>query len=328
MRTTELIETIPPVTRTPDDWAALIKGDLGRAAESIIAAGRHLVEAQAALPHGEWLPLVAKIGISADTAQKFMAISRNPAITNAEHARLLPSSWDTLYHLSRMEPDILETAIADGVVTPNTRRKDAKNLVQEQNRRTPTTARPAPEGRFATFVADPPWRYDNTASRGAAENHFPTMTVEELVDLDVVRKRAADQAHLYLWTTASHLPDAFRVMTAWGFDYKTVLVWCKPQLGMGNYFRMSTELVLFGVRGGLLTQARDIRNWFEAERGAHSAKPLQFYDLVQKASSGPYMELFSRCHARTLQNCMCSKCLLGWEVWGNQSALEMEAPRG
>lgn len=178
----------------------------------------------------------------------------------------------------------------------------------------------APEGKFTTFVADPPWQYGNTSTRGAAENHYGTMTIEQLCDLDVVPSHANDQAHLYLWTTAGHLPQAFEVMAAWGFEYKTYLVWVKPQMGMGNYFRVSTELVLFGVRGGMRTQARDIKNYFEAPRGNHSAKPMLFHDLVAKASPGPYMELFSRCHAASvLHGCTCSKCRLGWTVWGNQA---------
>jgi len=112
----------------------------------------------------------------------------------------------------------------------------------------PVTAVPVvPEGQYATIVADPPWRYGNTSTRGAAEDHYQTMTIDELCELDIARERAAGQAHLYLWTTAGHLPEAFRVMEAWDFTYKTYLVWVKPQMGMGNYFRVSTELVLFGV---------------------------------------------------------------------------------
>lgn len=177
-----------------------------------------------------------------------------------------------------------------------------------------------PEGKFATFVVDPPWRYGNTSTRGAAENHYDTMSIEELCDLDVVRERAADQAHLYLWTTAGHLPDAFAVLAAWGFEYKTYLVWVKPQMGMGNYFRVSTELVLFGVKGGMRTRHRGLKNYFEARRAKHSAKPQAFHDIVQQASPGPYLELFSRCNADSmLTGCQCSKCRLGWSVWGNQS---------
>jgi N6-adenosine-specific RNA methylase IME4 len=90
-------------------------------------------------------------------------------------------------------------------------------------------------------------------------------------------------------------------------------------MGMGNYFRVSTELVLFGIKGELRTRDRAIMNWFEARRGKHSAKPEGFYDMVQRASPGPYLEMFSRCRADRQLVCRCSKCRLGWQVWGNEA---------
>lgn len=117
--------------RTSDEWAALIKADLGRAVESIVAAGRHLIEAQAAVNYGEWLPLVEKIGISSSTAERLMSIARNPVLTNSAHAPNLPTSRETLYRLSKLEPDVLEPAIADGSVTPDMNRDDAAALVRQ-----------------------------------------------------------------------------------------------------------------------------------------------------------------------------------------------------
>lgn len=191
-----------------------------------------------------------------------------------------------------------------------------------------------PAGLFSTIVADPPWRYGNTSTRAAAQNHYNTLSIAQLcgkeelltgpvrnlVD-EVIHPKAADRAHLYLWTTAGHLPEAFKVMEAWGFTYKTYLVWVKPQMGMGNYFRVSTELVLFGVKGDMRTQDMGLVNWFESRRGKHSAKPMKFYDLVAKASPGPYLEMFGRCDAanQVPGTCQCSRCRLGWEVWGNQA---------
>lgn len=166
-----------------------------------------------------------------------------------------------------------------------------------------------PEGVYRTICADPPWQYDNKATRGAAEDHYPTMTVEELCKLPVA-DWADIQAHLYLWTTNGFLRDAFDVLAAWGFEYKTTLVWVKPQIGMGNYFRSSTEYVLFGVRGGLRTLNCNQRNWFEAKRGRHSKKPGLFFDLVEKASPGPYLEMFAR--DRRLSEA-------SWDYWGNEA---------
>jgi len=198
------------------------------------------------------------------------------------------------------------------------------DLTQRGLKRAPVPSVPAVPsvltGQFATIVADPPWRYGNTSTRGAAEDHYPTMSIDQLCELDVARERAAAEAHLYLWATAGHLPDAFRVMEAWGFDYKTYLVWVKPQMGMGNYFRISTELVLFGVKGGLRTNDRGLMNWFEAKRSKHSAKPLIFRELVKKASGGPYLEMFARCRReQMLAGCDCSRCADGWSIWGDET---------
>lgn len=165
-----------------------------------------------------------------------------------------------------------------------------------------------PEGTFATIVADPPWQYDNKATRGAAEDHYPTMTVEQLCALPVTEKAAA-KAHLYLWTTNGFLREAFGVMDAWGFEYKTTLVWVKPQIGMGNYFRSSAEYVLFGIRGGLRTRDCNQPNWFKAPRGRHSKKPGLFFDLVEKVSFPPYLEMFAR--QRRLNP--------DWDYWGNEA---------
>jgi N6-adenosine-specific RNA methylase IME4 len=166
----------------------------------------------------------------------------------------------------------------------------------------------APVGTFATIVADPPWRYDNTSTRGAAADHYPTMTLEDIISLPV-SEWAADQAHLYLWTTNAFLRDSFDILEAWGFDYKTTLVWVKPQIGMGNYFRSSAEYVLFGNRGGLMTRDSNQPNWFEAPRGRHSKKPGYFFDLVEKVSHPPYLEMFAR--QRRLDP--------GWDYWGNEA---------
>jgi N6-adenosine-specific RNA methylase IME4 len=206
--------------------------------------------------------------------------------------------------------------------------------IAKQSRPAPPPAAPPRPilGTFATIVADPPWRYGNTSTRAAAQDHYDTLSIAQLcgeelmpdgtnLAKDVVRPKAAERAHLYLWSTSSHLPDAFAVMAAWGFTYKTYLVWVKPQMGMGNYFRVSTELVLFGVKGDMRTQDMGLMNYFEAGRGKHSAKPHKFYDLVAKASPGPYLEMFARCDTvnQLPGTCQCSGCLRGWEVWGNQA---------
>lgn len=321
--------------RTPDEWADVVRADLARSVGGIVAAGQHLNEAKrttfARLGHGEWLDWVDReLPVGPRTAQRYMKLADHPVLSNATHASHLPPSWDTLVTLSQLDEPALQRAITDGRVTPELQRKEARAVVAEyrirENGNTVPDA-PAVDGEVGTIVADPPWRYGNTSTRGAAQDHYPTMTIEQLCAIDdpekdpaaVALKHTGEQAHLYLWTTAGHLPDAFDVMEAWGFTYKTYLVWVKPQMGMGNYFRVSTELVLFGIKGEIRTRERNIMNHFTERRGKHSAKPESFYDMVAKASPGPYLEMFARCRAGQQLICGCTKCRLGWQVWGNET---------
>lgn len=162
-------------------------------------------------------------------------------------------------------------------------------------------------GQYRTVVADPPWRYDNTSTRGAAEDHYETLTIAELKRLPVA-EWIAPGAHLYLWTTTSFLDRTFSVLPAWGFEYVTNLVWVKPQMGMGNYFRVSHEHVLFGAtRPRTRTLNKSTMSWFEASREKHSAKPESFYDLVERSSPAPRLNMFSRGQGRLNGE---------WDQWG------------
>lgn len=161
--------------------------------------------------------------------------------------------------------------------------------------------------RFPTVYADPPWPYSNTAARGAAEKHYRTMTLKSIRE-EPVQDLIADQAHLHLWTTNAFLREAFDVIRAWGFRYKSCLVWIKPQLGMGNYWRVSHEYLLLGVRGRLPFRDRTCRSWLLVPRTIHSRKPFPFRALVERVSPGPYLELYGREeHPNT-----------DWTVYGNQ----------
>ncbi len=161
--------------------------------------------------------------------------------------------------------------------------------------------------KFATVLADPPWRYSNTSSRGAAENHYATMTVAEIC-AEPVRELTCDQAHLHLWTTNGFLEAAFEVIRAWGFEYKSCLVWTKPIMGMGNYWRVSHEFLLLGVRGRLAFGRNDIPSWIMAPRTRHSRKPYRFRELIEQVSPGPYLEMYGREEQPNSE----------WTVYGNQ----------
>lgn len=160
--------------------------------------------------------------------------------------------------------------------------------------------------KFATIYADPPWQYGNQGTRAATDDHYSTMPVADICALPIALL-AADEAHLHLWTTNAFLFDARTVMESWGFTYKSCFVWCKPKMGIGNYWRVSHEFMLLGVRGSLsFAGRRDEKSWREMPRGKHSAKPEKVRAIIEKVSPGPRIELFAR------------ESNDGWSSWGNQ----------
>lgn len=161
--------------------------------------------------------------------------------------------------------------------------------------------------RFRCLYADPPWRFDNARSRGAAANHYPVMSAEDICKLPVAELSDATGSHLHLWVPVPLLFDAKRVLAAWQFRYKSCLVWCKSgAFGCGNYYRLGHEVLLLGVRGKLRFQDRSLRSWLVAPRTRHSTKPDAIRLMIERASPGPRLELFSR---RTVP---------GWTVYGNE----------
>jgi N6-adenosine-specific RNA methylase IME4 len=178
------------------------------------------------------------------------------------------------------------------------------------------------EGQYATILADPPWQFQNRTGKMAPEHkrllRYPTMELEEILALPI-GKLAAAQSHLYLWVPNALLPEGLRVMAAWGFTYKTNLVWYKIRQdggpdgrGVGFYFRNVTEMVLFGVRGSMRTLAPGRRqvNLLASRKREHSRKPDEIYDLIEACSPGPYLEVFARFQRP------------GWQQWGNEDVEE------
>lgn len=160
--------------------------------------------------------------------------------------------------------------------------------------------------KFACVYADPPWSYGNQGTRAATDNHYSTMTVDEIAALPVA-DYVADDAHLHLWTTNAFLFEAKQIIEAWGFEYRSVLLWVKPQLGIGNYWRVSHEFLLLGIRGKAPFRTHDQQSWIQADRIGHSKKPQVFRQAVMKASQGPYLELFGR------------EAVEQWTVFGDQT---------
>ena len=166
--------------------------------------------------------------------------------------------------------------------------------------------------KYSAIYADPPWKHENQASRGATDNHYPTMTIEEICS-EPVSQLAADNAHLHLWTTSVFLREAFEVIEAWGFRYAfSSLAWVKPDLGLGNYFRSSHELLLLGVRGDLPFRDHSQRSWIERKRSKHSQKPEAVREIIEKVSPPCYLEMYGRKQPPNSR----------WTVYGNELSRE------
>jgi N6-adenosine-specific RNA methylase IME4 len=177
-------------------------------------------------------------------------------------------------------------------------------------------------GQYATILADPPWQFMNRTGKMAPEHkrllRYPTMELNEIMALPV-GKLAAARSHLYLWVPNALLQEGLDVMKAWGFTYKSNVVWSKVRKdggpdgrGVGFYFRNVTELVLFGVRGSLRTLPPGRRqvNMIATRKREHSRKPDELYDLIESCSPGPYLEVFARFRRP------------GWHQWGNENVEE------
>jgi N6-adenosine-specific RNA methylase IME4 len=186
------------------------------------------------------------------------------------------------------------------------------------------------EQRYRTIVADPPWPYEGAGPRVGAlpggrnldgsrnqgvgsQERYGAMSIADLCSLE---PPAEDDAHLYLWTTNAFLVEAHEIARAWGFRQRTMLTWAKTHqndrtrvsMKVGYYFRGATEHALFCVRGSLRLQTTEgLPTAYLWSRLPHSVKPDAFYDLVEKASPGPYLELFAR------------RQRIGWDTWGNQA---------
>jgi N6-adenosine-specific RNA methylase IME4 len=174
--------------------------------------------------------------------------------------------------------------------------------------------------RFACVLADPPWQFVNRTGKMAPEHkrlsRYGTMDVAAIAALPV-DQIAADTAHLYLWIPNALLPEGLMVMKAWGFQYKSNIVWHKLRKdggsdgrGVGFYFRNVTELLLFGVRGKnarTLQPGRTQVNYIGTRKREHSRKPDEQYPVIEACSPGPYLEMFAR-GSRP-----------GWTSWGAQA---------
>ena len=179
--------------------------------------------------------------------------------------------------------------------------------------------------KYKTIYADPPWQFSNRTGKMAPEhkrlNRYSTMKLEDIKKLPVF-EAADEKCHLYLWVPNALLPEGLEVMKAWGFDYKTNIIWEKVRKdgmpdgrGVGFYFRNVTEILLFGIKGEknrTLQAGRSQVNLVRSIKREHSRKPDEIISLIESCSSGPYLEIFARGER------------MNWAMWGDQATEDYE----
>lgn len=305
---------IPPADASPSVWAQAIKAAWRRGAQAIIETGRLLVEAKAALDHGQWLPMLEEAGFSRRKAQRLMEIASDERFSNASILTLLPDEWTNVHALHKIDCDA--DKLIEYIRNPQlvkTEKRAAKEFLLGKKQIA------LPQQKYGVIVADPEWRFEpwsrETGMDRSADNHYPTTCTQVIAERDVA-SIAADDSVLLLWATVPMLPHALSVMSAWGFDYRSHLVWLKKTeagsyaTGTGYWFRNVHELLLVGVRGNPPAPApgTQLRSVVDAVAGAHSAKPESILTWIEACwPTLPKIELNRRGPARP-----------GWSAWGNE----------
>lgn len=183
---------------------------------------------------------------------------------------------------------------------------------------------------YRTIVIDPPWKYSNTLvvtgnaigrtkQAGRSGTNYPTMTIQEVKDLPVKSLADPTGCHIYLWTTNTHVEFAWDILRGWGFTPKNLLTWAKKPKGMIGFgvFSQASEFCLFGSMGENIRIGRCETTWWQWARRAHSQKPEEFQDIVERVSPAPYLEMFAR------------RPRSGWSVFGNEveGSIRLLTPR-
>jgi N6-adenosine-specific RNA methylase IME4 len=228
-----------------------------------------------------------------------------------------PESKQDLGKLARLEPElqreVSEKIVQNGAITVRQAIREAKKAEYEERLR----VTPLPDQRYRVIYADPPWQYGNSGldEYGHVERHYDTMSLPEMCDLDVAGI-VDDHAVLFLWVTSPMLEDAFKVIKAWGFEYKTSFVWDKVKHNFGYYNSVRHEFLLVCTRGSCLPDEQNLHDSVvEIERSnRNSEKPVYFRDLIDRLYPlGRRIELFARTQGPG-----------EWEAWGNEFSHTVE----
>ena len=245
---------------------------------------------------------IKQAGFTPKQAERFQTLAAHPEIVEQAKTE------------ARENEDIVSRSLALNMIKEH---KRAENEAKREEKRQENAAKVATlsspleaQGLFQTIVIDPAWDFREEGDHdpfGRSRPDYQVMPFEQIEALPI-NKIADDNCHLYLWITNRSLPKGFRLLDVWGFRYITCLTWVKPSFGMGNYFRGQTEQILFGVKGSQELKRHDVGTCFNAPRGEkHSAKPDEFYSLVETCSYAPYIDIVGR------------KERTGWTVWGENA---------
>jgi len=252
--------------------------------------------------------IAQEIGIGERTLQHNKQLARNLVPEAKEVVRSSEITKRDALKIARMEPE-QQKAVVEKLASGEAKSVvDARRILAKEN--VHDTATLNADAKYRVVYADPPWAYGNRLADGygAAENHYPTMSIEELSLLPVT-EITDDNAVLFLWTTSPLLEESFAVIRAWGFKYKTSFVWDKIRHNMGHYNSVRHELLLVCTKGSCTP---DVPKLFDSvvsvERtDKHSEKPEIFREMIDTLyTHGRKVELFARKPAE------------GWDVWGNQ----------
>lgn len=284
---------------------------------------RHLTSSQLAAIAVQQEELMAELAAEARARQgtrtDLPEIFQESAVngeTSDHVADLFGTNPRYIYDAKRLKeaaPDLLQQVAIGELTIPEAKREHKERERQERRaeileavKDTPL-APPAPP--YTLIYADPPWRYEHVRTESRAiENQYPTMALEDICALPV-QDIADEDCVLFLWATNPKLAEAMDVIRAWGFTYRTNMVWVKDKIGMGYYARQQHELLLVAVKGAPGAPMPEDRqsSVIEAPRTEHSKKPDEFYTLIERLYPlSKKVELFARAPRE------------GWAAWGNQ----------
>ena len=287
-------EILGPTERTDDEWESYIRA--ADPVNAIFERAKRIYEfwtdRQTAQGGSDFSAFMAeRFGLSKPKASMWRRIGEEFDNIEQLQSRFAPD-WRGIYLFITAPPEVRQKLIASGATidqkTVSAARRAAKIGADQERILNLVPA----EGKYRTLIIDPPWDHGALSLAGRGKPQYAVMSLDELAALDVGERWADDICHLYLWSTNNFLPCAVELMARWGFDYKTVLTWCKPRFGLGSYFRSSTEQCLFGIRGTENTRTTDIPTHFEAPIGRHSEKPEVFYEIARRASYPAIGEVF------------------------------------